>query len=162
MRKTFTLIETLVAISICLSVIGFIVSSLSRYLSAHQTINNQLIASYLAQEAIEKIRSLRDTNWLRNRPWNFGIQEAISTCFDYRSTNFPGCNFDCSPLKLSTSGFYICSTDSNLTPTPFTRTISVKLNQNNEMTISVRVSWQERTGQRQIEVLEKLYNWLSP
>lgn len=157
MRKSFTLIETLVAISIFILCISFVVSGLSRYLSAQQTINNQLIAAYLAQEAIEKIRNLRDTNWLRGRNWLEGISFVTSNCFDFQHTSFPGGTCNCSPLRINNAGFYNCSSGQE---SIFTREVSVSLEDPDTIRIRVTVRWREKWGERSITVEQKLYNWL--
>lgn len=60
----FTLIETLIAVTILtLSVAGPLYSA-SRAIVAAQTARDQLTASYLAQEGIEYVRAMRDHEYL--------------------------------------------------------------------------------------------------
>ncbi|MBC7073921.1 type II secretion system protein [Candidatus Parcubacteria bacterium] len=143
MKKTFTLIETLVAISIFLFAISFIVSGFSRFISAQQTVTNQLIAAYLAQDAIETIRNQRDTNWLTQQNWN----------------NLTNSQVACSPLKFSQNIGYNCSVGN---PTIFSRQVQIQNLSSNEVLIQVSVSWREKWGNATFSVAQKLYNWLSP
>lgn len=65
MRKNgFTLIETLIAVSIvCIAVVGPLVTASRSFVAAY-TARDQLTAAYLAQEGVEYIRLMRDTMYL--------------------------------------------------------------------------------------------------
>lgn len=65
-KKGFTLIETLVAISIMTIAIVGPMTTASRALLAAYTARDQLSASYLAQEGTEYVRLMRDTMYLAN------------------------------------------------------------------------------------------------
>lgn len=62
--KGFTLVEALVAIAIVSIAIAGPMYSANRAIVAAQMSNSQLVATYLAQEGIEYIRSFRDTAYL--------------------------------------------------------------------------------------------------
>ncbi len=69
----FTLIETLVAVSIIAIAVTGPLFTASRALVAAQTARDQLIASHLAQEGIEYVRVMRDDEyikWYRNNVAN--------------------------------------------------------------------------------------------
>src|SRR3989344_5252969 len=79
-NKAFTLVETLVAISIfTVSLLG-IMSVLASGISSTNYAKQKMIASYLAQEGIEYVRNIRDTNVLYsvNGGWN-GFRNASDT-----------------------------------------------------------------------------------
>lgn len=64
--KAFTLVETLVAVSIVtLAVTGPLVTA-SRTIVAAEIANDQITASYLAQEGIEYVRAMRDDAYLKS------------------------------------------------------------------------------------------------
>ena len=63
--KGFTLIETMVAISILMVAIVAPMSLAAQSLSAAYYARDQITAFYLAQEGIEVVRSVRDTNILK-------------------------------------------------------------------------------------------------
>jgi len=63
-QKAFTIVETLVAISILLIALTGPLTIISQSLHSSYFSRDQVTASYLAQEAIEYIRNRRDTNAL--------------------------------------------------------------------------------------------------
>lgn len=68
----FTLIEVVIGISI-LSVVLMAMGSLTvTAIRSNQANVNRLTAYYLAQEALEALRNMRDTNWLQNYDYNTG------------------------------------------------------------------------------------------
>jgi len=155
MKKSFTLIETLVAISILAIGILGVFSLISSQISSIHYSENRLIASYLAQEGIEIIRNIRDKNWLNNLDWDYQIAQATDYRLDYQSQKFPDTNYSsCNPLKFD-GNFYNCSSGTN---TPFQRQISISKS-GDEMTVRVTVSWQEKGKTYQHSIAGKLYNW---
>lgn len=63
-RRAFTLVETLIAITILTFAIAGPLSSASHALVATEVARDQLTASYLAQEGIEYVRAMRDDEYL--------------------------------------------------------------------------------------------------
>jgi len=159
MKKSFTLIETLVAISILgIGILGISFLISSQISSIHYS-ENKLIAAYLAQEAIEILRNIRDTNWLNNRDWEAGITlNATTTKLDYTTTSsIPDSNFldsSCDRLKFD-GNFYNCSLGRE---TPFKREIFISKS-GDEMTIKITISWQEKGRIHHYFLTGKLYNW---
>src|SRR3990167_10563893 len=80
-KRGFTLVETLVAISIfTVSILGLL-SVLSGGISDTSYAKKKIIASYLAQEGIEYIRNMRDNYVLypSNGTWN-NFKAKLSPC----------------------------------------------------------------------------------
>lgn len=171
----FTLIETLVAISLLTVAIVAPMSLTAQSLAAAYYARDQITAFYLAQEAIEALRSIRDTQILE-----------IARVADASGVNLFG------PIPLDNQPFIVdartadpaaaitvCSesvcppldTDGTLygyetdwVPTNFTRTVRASLvnGSNDEIRISVTVSW--RTGafqSRSFSISENLYRWVN-
>jgi type II secretory pathway pseudopilin PulG len=67
----FSLVETLVAISILLPVVSSIMLLVNQSIDSETRLSNRLVASYLASDAIEYVRSQRDSQWLQNSNNNF-------------------------------------------------------------------------------------------
>jgi prepilin-type N-terminal cleavage/methylation domain-containing protein len=69
-KKGFTLMETLVAISILMLAIAGPLTVAQKGLSGAAYAKDQITAYYLAQDAVEFVRSVRDTNALRGYTGN--------------------------------------------------------------------------------------------
>ena len=63
--KGFTLIETMVAITILTFAMAGPLFTANRAIVAAQTARDQLTATYLAQEGIEYVRMMRDNSYLK-------------------------------------------------------------------------------------------------
>lgn len=171
--KGFTLIETLVAVSLLTVSIVAPMSLISKSLSAAYYARDQIIASHLAQEAVETVRHIRDNNVLRTAlgeptdildGFPIGVPFTVSTLDN--SIDAAACSSGtCPPLQLDpTETFY--GYGSGWTDTRFTRTVEAEAVSSindipQEIRLSVTVSW--RTGSfqtRAITISENLYRWL--
>lgn len=91
-QSGFTLVEALVAISVL--IVGILSSFLlvNRVLYTMTNISDRLTASFLAQEGMELVRNIRDTNFLRifnggeSIRWNNGLGEGV---YEIESTATP-------------------------------------------------------------------------
>ncbi|MFA6585793.1 MAG: type II secretion system protein [Candidatus Paceibacterota bacterium] len=81
-NKGFTLVETLVAISIFSISIVAVMSVLGSGISDTNYAKNKLIASYLAQEGIEYARNFRDNDTLNGSTWGNLQIDMIPPSFD--------------------------------------------------------------------------------
>jgi len=83
----FTIIESLVALailSLALTPMLVVVTMSSRIATS---VKNNLVAALLAQEGIEVIRAIRDTNWLNGQLFYTGLNEdAETTSVEYTAT----------------------------------------------------------------------------
>jgi len=160
LNKSFTLIETIAAIFVL--TVGILATSflISYLISASSISSQKLIAAYLAQEGIEIVRNIRDTNFLSGRNWNYGLT-CGSGCFnfDYRSQTIPD-NTNCSGKNYLSlvSNFYQCSFSS---PINLQRKVTISQISNPEgLKVVVEVSWKERGRPHSLKVQANLYNWL--
>lgn len=78
-RKGFTVIEAFVGISILL--IGLVgpLMLVNSNLQAGRFSRDQITAYYLAQEAIEMVREVRDENFIAGRSWLTGLGTCLSS-----------------------------------------------------------------------------------
>ena len=73
--KGFSLIETLIAITIlAVALVGPFIA-VRTALQASYVARDQLVASMLAQEAMEYIRTVRDNNFHAGRDWLHGFDD---------------------------------------------------------------------------------------
>jgi four helix bundle protein len=168
----FTLLEVIAAIFILTVGIGSAFILISQTLSATSLAKERLIASYLAQEGIEIVRNIRDTNWLQFSPWDDGLICALPPCHfqaDYTTRTFtetannekctdPGYNchlYDGTPLKID-GGFYNYTSGSE---TKFKREIIIEEPSTTTIKVEVNIEWAERGRVHNFKTLEYLTNW---
>lgn len=158
----FTLIETLVAVTILtLAVVGPLFTA-NRAIVAAQMSRDQLTASYLAQEGIEYVRAVRDNEYLAVYPntsmaWsNFLNKSSVSLCSATALCNL-GPQIGGTPC-LGTSS---CAASFSLTVngTSFARTIQVFAVSLTEESIVSTVKWSFHNVQHSVTVTDHLTSW---
>lgn len=153
-QEGFTLVETLVSLvilAVALIPIMNLSSSISKVNSALQ---DSLVASGLAQEGIEVIRAIRDTNWFNNRAFDSGLSDGIYQV-EWNSTTL--LSYNNNPTLNLNSGRY---TYTNGTPSKFSRTIAITKINTGELKVVSTVTWIERGGiNKSIGAESHLFNW---
>lgn len=162
--RGFTLIETLVAISVLLVSLAGPLSIAAQALRSAYSARDQVTAFYLAQEAIEYVRSYRDENYLAPPPVNW--LKGINTCLgasctvDFRNFTHQVCDSGgCSPLLIGSDGLYNTkSGDLSM----FTRTLTLSAVPGNpdEVLVDVTVTWTSAGLNRTFNLTEHIFDWL--
>jgi prepilin-type N-terminal cleavage/methylation domain-containing protein len=159
-QSGFTLIETLVAVSVLLISLMGPLTIASKGLSTALFARDQVVAFYLAGEAVEYVRNIRDTNILNGRPWLAGLDACLAgnTCsIDIRSGVVSDCAGSCAPLRYDPSTlFYGYTTGS---ASPFRRNILIQTVNADEVLISVSISWQTGVLTKTFSIREHILNW---
>ena len=157
MKKGFTLIETIIAVTI-LTVGTLGAARLIGYFVEYSSISNsRFTASYLTQEGIEIVKNIRDGNWLRGITWNTGLDAGVYEG-DYKSAN----SFDSYQdryLNIDADGFYSYSAGS---PTQYKRKIEICTSTSGSdgiIYVSSTVSWLESGRPYFMKTEERIYNW---
>ena len=171
-KKGFTLVETMVAISILMLGILGPLSIASSGLRNSLFAKDQVTAYYLAQEGIEYVRYVRDANYLDSKkPWlsgldncteQFGCTVDTEKWFTNASVTdkctLADCNNNALLYKIASNQHYTHSSSGN-TATPFTRIIKVEINANNkEIKVTSTVTWQTGAGQKSFTLTENVFN----
>jgi prepilin-type N-terminal cleavage/methylation domain-containing protein len=94
MQKGFTLLETVIAVSILSVGIAGSIGLVNQTVKLGFAVNKQLTGAYLAQEGMEVIHNIRHTNWIEDgvpppvgpAAWDAGITDGDS-CVNYNSTS---------------------------------------------------------------------------
>lgn len=168
--------ETIVAIAILTMSVSGIMNLVYQGSVADQIQTDRVTATYLAADAIEYIRSSRDSFWLDDPGSNtFGHWDGwlgsgsggLSQCqimpcqIDTRvnNTSVDGCSGECDPLDYNDSSKLYGY--GNGAESKFTRSVSIDTEDNNgdgyddEAIITVTVSWQRTGGETSEVVLEE-------
>lgn len=175
----FSLVETLVAITVLVTVVSAVLSIASRSLRLTGIAREQLIAFYLAQEPIEYIRFVRDSNRIQGTPFTWSALlgsgalgecvnadctiNGIATGFPPQADTIKTCSGPCDPIKFSPSkGLYSYDTGGDWAASKYTRTTYIKYPADaldDEIAIRVTVSWQTGSFTRTVEAREDIFNW---
>lgn len=167
-KEGFTLVETLVAISILMVSIVGPMYSVFQAVQTTYVARDQLIATSLAQEGIEFVRHQRDSNYLAklaggSTTWMGGLSEcqvAGQSCMvDVTNIQPPTtCSGACTPLSLRADNVYAYSG----TTTRFTRSVRINAvaGHPDEVVVLSTVTWINARIPYSITVTEHLYNWL--
>ena len=152
----FTLVEILVAVSIFGLAFTGIAAVVNTVVNSAALIQNNYIASGLAQEAIELTRNLRDNDWHAGLAWGSSLPDGTRS-LQYNSLSLGGnqANY----LKKDANGLY--QYDSG-TDTGFKRSvlISTPTDQGGkEKKLEVTITWMERRVAKTLTVEDHLFNW---
>lgn len=155
------MVESIIAISVLVIGLLGIFTLLSRSLSLNRVIADQSVATHLAAEGIELVKSRLDRNALLNAggsavPWNDGVNrgdyemdfnDSVLAVNQNRKLNFD-----------SGSGQY--SYDFGA-PTAFQRLIAISPNPDgNEIKVNSIVAWTTRGGgQFEVNLEDHFFNW---
>ena len=171
-ERGFTILETLVAITLLSMAILGPMELASRSIGSAMVSQNQITAFYLSQEALEYIRNIRDNNLINSLPWISGgnldectgndcIIDVPNSTLGDPSGNITACIGTCPKLKYDDAGGYYYNHISG-NETIFTRKarIITPVNGNSdEAKIEITTSWDEKTGTRSVYLEEYVFNW---
>lgn len=159
--------EVIVAIFIITAGVVGVLSLISQTVGSVTISSQRLTAAYLAQEGIEIVRNIRDTNWLEDVAWDDGLGVSDWEA-DYDDANLTSCPFPCDYennlrfLKID-GGFYNYISG---TGAEFKRKITISREEYppgsgryDKITVTVEVFWQEKGRPHSVPVQENLYNW---
>jgi len=177
MRKNgFTILEVILAITVLTIAVGGSFILISQTIGSILVIQSRLTASYLIQEGLELERNIRDSNWLKNQPWDQGLPAGDWEA-DYTTASFGedcgnlehyNCHIydDSSFLKIpETDEFYNYFSGTN---TIFKRRITISDGvdlddpldgQIDKFKVSVEVFWEGKGQLYSLAAQEYLYNW---
>lgn len=173
--RGFTLIETLVAVLLLTTAIGGPLTLASRGLMVALLSKDQIVAFNLAQDAVEHIRFVRDSNTLSGADWLAGLGNCISVdgttaCYFDSLLNSPASPQTCADATCSAQRLYFDETNryynytTTNTLTIFTRVVTIRHDSGGaspgEAVVTVTVYWAGTgTLARNVVLRESLFNW---
>jgi len=173
----FSLVEMLVATSILIFAIVGPMTLVARGIFFSNYAKDQISAFYLAQEAVEYLRNVRDKNNIDGGTWDTYKTSIINSCMINLNPN--GCKVDipmetissciaptdCGRLNRNdTSGLYSYQTGTGWVPTQFERRIKIYNEptsdpNSNEIHVEVEMLWTNGTLAKNFIIKENLFAW---
>lgn len=187
-EQGFTLLEVLIAVTILVFAITATFTSAQSGLQSSQESKNQIISYYIAQEAIEYIRNLRDTNsivriatpttnWLKDIaengnsstddpcfPGTYCTVDAVNSTLTQCSGGLNGCP---NLMQNTTQGspsylmYGYGSAGAGWVNTNFKRVIQIEKLGATEAKIIVTVYWSRGSFSTSFTVRENIFDWQS-
>jgi prepilin-type N-terminal cleavage/methylation domain-containing protein len=172
-KKGFTLIEVLTALFVISVGLVAIFSVVNRVFFSTSLSVSRMTASYIAQEGIEVVRNIRDSNWLADRSgstWTNNMIIGSYSEIDYNDSALVA--YTGRPLELHQSGFYERSkyTQAQWDASPgvisgysqsiFKRRIIISTVDADTINVKVEVMWSEKGGDHSVIIEEELHNWI--
>jgi len=168
-KKGFTILELLGAILVISIGVLTAYGVVQRILTYTIDSSDRITAAYLAKEGVEIVRNIRDTNWINNRDFDFGLIDA-SCLLGYWEIEYDKLNLNCCSscdgtndfndlrfFKTDFSGYYSYSFGGR--DSKFKRKITITSIAANELKIVVEVLWSKRGQAHNITVQENIYDW---
>ena len=178
-KRGFTLIETLIAVLLLATAITGPLTIASKGLTATLVAKDQFTAFYLAQDAIEYVRYVRDSSCLAagGGPEGCPLGSWMPLLANCGSAN--GCYFDslsdditpptacggtCPAMKYDSALKKFSYTSGTPTPQRFVRTVSVESSPSgnqDEVIVTVTLAWSDVAGvvHAPVIVRENLFRW---
>jgi len=167
----FTLIETMIAVSVLMMGLFGPYTLATNSIVAARNSKNQIIAFNLAQEGLEYIKNVRDSNYLADTPppvdWLNGLTSSCygtDCCVDpvaniIRPINNSSCNFGI--LQYSDVNKYYTHNEEGATDTIFSRVVRIAdgVDPTEERKVISTVTWEEVSGTKSVVLEEYIFNW---
>ena len=154
-KSGFTLVEIVaVLFVVAIGLVG-VLSLIVQNIQSQNISKNTITAYQLAQEGVELVRKVRDTNWLATRSWNAGMLPGVYY-MDYQDALPNILSAGDEALYKDASGFYV---HGGGVATPFSRVIEIEEINPSAYRIYSRVTWSDRNNSFNYDVEALLYDW---
>lgn len=149
----FTVLELMAAIIVItigvLSAYG-VVQKIISYTSAS---SDRLAAAYLAQEGVEIVRNIRDTNWIEGENWDNGLGAGVAWEADYNDDSLTV--WTDRKLKIDNNVYtYDAGVD-----TSYRRKITLSSIAGSGLEILVEIKWDIKGKNNTLTVQGNIYDW---
>lgn len=182
-QSGFTLLEVLVAVTILIFAITATFTSAQSGLQSSQESKNQIITFYLAQEAVEYIRNMRDTNsivrigtpatgWLQGIaetgdpcvPNTYCVIDSVSRTITQCTSGMASCPYLKQNRTQGSDAYLMYGYDNGVgswATTDFQRVIQIEKIGTTEAKIIVTVNWSRGSFSTSFTVRENIFDWQS-
>lgn len=173
--RGFTLIETMVAILLLSTAIAGPLTLASKGLSTSVVAKDQIGAFNLAQDGMEYIRFIRDTNKLSGGNWLTGVGAGINGvdltpcvggagCYiDSVQSTVTACSTACPIMNYDSTNHYYSYTTGSASAQKYRRIVTITTpfgGNSDEAKVSVVVQWTSAGNMvRSVTVQEDMLNW---
>ena len=155
-QRGFTLIEALVALVLVTVAMGPVLILATSAVNVASRIEHNLIASNLAQEGIEVIRNIRDTNWLNGAAFDNNLS-AGTWRVQWDTVGGGLMAVGSNPILKKNNGLYSYTTG---TDTVFRRTVTISKPNSGELILISSITWLERGSiNRTVSAESHLFDW---
>ena len=155
----FSLVEVVVILFIMsLGLVG-ILSLIVQNIQSQNYNKNNLVAYQLAQEGVELIRKVRDTNWREGLAYDDKLVSGQYT-MDYQDSTPQAYNPaapESARLRQDYSNFYTHQLAA--TTTPFSRIITIQTLDDHSFQVEASVRWADHGRNYSYDLDTVLYNW---
>ena len=185
-QEGFTLLEVLIAVTILVFAITATFTSAQTGLQSSQESKNQIISYYIAQEAVEYIRNLRDTNsivnvttptnWLKDIAENsnsatddpcavgtYCVVDTVNSTLTQCAGGLSGCPYLMQNTTVGNAYLMYGYGPSNVgwVNTTFKRVVSIQKIGTTEAAVTVTVYWSRGSFSTSFTVRENIFDWQS-
>lgn len=156
MQRGFTLIETLVALVLVTVAMGPVFILATSSVNVASRIEHNLIASDLAQEGVEVVRNIRDTNWLTGAAFDNNLPTGTWRV-QWDTVGGGLMAVGSNPVLKKSNGLYNYTVG---TDTVFRRTVTISKPNSGELVVISSMTWIERGNiNRTVGAESHLFDW---
>lgn len=142
-NKAFTLIEVVMSVALISILLTAVYGLIITTINANQRNIHTFQATMLANEGLEVVRYMRDSNWLQNYSWDKGLEAGTINL-----------------REIERSPFWETSVQEEVIDI-YTREIELQevADQSGVMEVIARVTWDERGVERDITLSTYISDW---
>lgn len=158
MKKGFSIIEIIIILFIIAIGLLGLLSLIIQNIQSQGYNQRNFVAYQLAQEGIELIRMVRDTNWLQGESFNEGLMDGEYVMGYLDDLPQPaGENASDLILRQEQDGFY---QHGGVAPSSgFSRKIILLRENANTLSVLVQITWQDKGRNAFYDLETELYDW---
>ncbi|MEK7524040.1 MAG: prepilin-type N-terminal cleavage/methylation domain-containing protein [Patescibacteria group bacterium] len=159
-KSGFTLIETVLAIAVIGMVITAAASLTRSSLRMGYETMHRFTAFHLAEEGVEVVRHLRDSNWLQNRAWRRGLEDGMYEITELVENGVQDQHFALTKLSgAPTSPNLVLSEGEKFTRVIEIVTIAAGKDPKGAIRVTSRVNYTELSGVRDVSLSADFTDW---